>query len=376
MSDQNESSKKPLVIGVIGVAVLAIVLYLSGVLTPKDAPKPEVASVADNVGFVYVSPVGDAGWTYQHDLGRLQMEEQTGVTSNFVENVAEGADAERVINEMAKRGDKVIFATSFGYMNYMLKVSENFPDTAFVHATGYKMGENMGIYNARFYEGRYLTGVIAGEMTQSNVLGYVAAFPIPEVLQGINAFIQGARSVNPDAELRVIWVNSWFDPGKERQASLTLMSQGADVLTHHTDSTAVVQAAEEKGQYAVGYHSDMSKYGPNAHLTATTHHWGEFYTKTVKQVQAGNWKPESLWGGYADDMVSLAPLNKAIPAEVQARIVKMEAQMADGSMHAFAGPVVDQDGNTVVAAGNNMTDDQLGSMDFYVQGVVSKLPKK
>lgn len=376
MSDQNESSKKPLVVGVIGVAVLAIVLYLSGVLTPKEAPKPEVASAADNVGFVYVSPVGDAGWTYQHDLGRLQMEEQTGVTSNFVENVAEGADAERVINEMAKRGDKVIFATSFGYMNYMLKVSENFPDTAFVHATGYKMGENMGIYNARFYEGRYLTGVIAGEMTQSNVLGYVAAFPIPEVLQGINAFIQGARSVNPDAELRVIWVNSWFDPGKERQASLTLMSQGADVLTHHTDSTAVVQAAEEKGQYAVGYHSDMSKYGPNAHLTATTHHWGEFYTKTVKQVQAGNWKPESLWGGYADDMVSLAPLNKAIPAEVQARIVKMEAQMADGSMHAFAGPVVDQDGNTVVAAGDNMTDDQLGSMDFYVQGVVSKLPKK
>jgi basic membrane protein A len=376
MSDQNESSKKPLVIGVIGVAVLAIVLYLSGVLTPKEAPKPEVASAADNVGFVYVSPVGDAGWTYQHDLGRLQMEEQTGVTSNFVENVAEGADAERVINEMAKRGDKVIFATSFGYMNYMLKVSENFPDTAFVHATGYKMGENMGIYNARFYEGRYLTGVIAGEMTQSNVLGYVAAFPIPEVLQGINAFIQGARSVNPDAELRVIWVNSWFDPGKERQASLTLMSQGADVLTHHTDSTAVVQAAEEKGQYAVGYHSDMSKYGPNAHLTATTHHWGEFYTKTVKQVQAGNWKPESLWGGYEDDMVSLAPLNKAIPAEVQARIVKMEAQMADGSMHAFAGPVVDQDGNTVVAAGDNMTDDQLGSMDFYVQGVVSKLPKK
>jgi basic membrane protein A len=376
MSDQNESSKKPLVIGVIGVAVLAIVLYLSGVLTPKEAPKPEVASAADNVGFVYVSPVGDAGWTYQHDLGRLQMEEQTGVTSNFVENVAEGADAERVINEMAKRGDKVIFATSFGYMNYMLKVSENFPDTAFVHATGYKMGENMGIYNARFYEGRYLTGVIAGEMTQSNVLGYVAAFPIPEVLQGINAFIQGARSVNPDAELRVIWVNSWFDPGKERQASLTLMSQGADVLTHHTDSTAVVQAAEEKGKYAVGYHSDMSKYGPTAHLTATTHHWGDFYIKTIEQVKAGNWKPESLWGGYAKGMVSLAPLSPAIPAELQARIAKMEKQMADGSIHAFAGPVIDQSGETLVAAGQNMTDDQLGSMDFYVQGVVSKLPKK
>jgi basic membrane protein A len=334
------------------------------------------AAAVDNAGFVYVTPIGDAGWTYQHNLGRIEMEKATGVTSNYVENVAEGADAERVIREMAKRGDKVIFATSFGYMNYMLKVSKKFPDTAFVHATGYKMGDNMGIYNARFYEGRYLTGVIAGEMTESNVLGYVAAFPIPEVLQGINAFIQGARSVNPKAELRVIWVNSWFDPGKERQASMTLMSQGADVLTHHTDSTAVVQAAEEKGKYAVGYHSDMSKYGPTAHLTATTHHWGDFYIKTIEQVKAGNWKPESLWGGYAKGMVSLAPLSPAIPAELQARIAKMEKQMADGSIHAFAGPVIDQSGETLVAAGQNMTDDQLGSMDFYVQGVVSKLPKK
>jgi basic membrane protein A len=334
------------------------------------------AVAAENVGFVYVTPIGDAGWSYQHNLGRLQMEKETGATSSYVENVAEGADAERVIREMAKRGDKIIFATSFGYMNYMLKVSEKFPDTAFVHATGYKMGDNMGIYNARFYEGRYLTGVIAGEMTTSNILGYVAAFPIPEVLQGINAFIRGARSVNPKAEVRVIWVNSWFDPGKERQASMTLMSQGADVLTHHTDSTAAVQAAEDQGKYAIAYHSDMSKYGPTAHLTATTHHWGNFYTKTVNEVRAGNWKPGNLWGGYADGMISLAPLNKAIPAELQARIAKMETQMADGSLHAFAGPVVDQSGKTVVAAGQNMTDDQLGSMDFYVQGVVSKLPKK
>ena len=334
------------------------------------------AAAVDNVGFVYVSPIGDAGWTYQHDLGRLQMEKETGVSSNYVENVAEGSDAERVIREMAKRGDKVIFATSFGYMNYMLKVSKKFPKTAFVHATGYKMGKNMGIYNARFYEGRYLTGVIAGEMTKSNVLGYVAAFPIPEVLQGINAFIQGARSVNPKAELRVIWVNSWYDPGKERQASMTLMSQGADVLTHHTDSTAAVQAAEEKGKYAIAYHSDMSKYGPTAHLTATTHHWGNFYSKTVKEVQAGTWKPTSVWGGYAQGMISLAPLNKAIPADVQARIGQMEKKMTEGSMHAFAGPVIGQDGKTIVAAGQNMTDDQLNSMNFYVQGVVSKLPKK
>ena len=329
---------------------------------------------ADNVGFVYVSPIGDAGWTFQHDMGRLQLEKETGVTTNYVENVAEGADAERVIREMAKRGDKVIFATSFGYMNFMLKVSKTFPNTAFVHATGYKMGKNMGIYNARFYEGRYLTGVIAGEMTKSNVLGYVAAFPIPEVLQGINAFIKGARSVNPKAELRVIWVNSWYDPGKERQASMTLMSQGADVITHHTDSTAVVQAAEERGKYAFGYHSDMSKYGPKAHLTATTHLWGDYYTQTIKAVQAGTWKPESTWGGYKEGMIKLAPLNPAIPADLQARIVGMEKQLADGSLHPFAGPVVDQDGKERVAAGSNMSDGDLSGMDYYLDGVVSKLP--
>ncbi len=329
---------------------------------------------ADNVGFVYVSPIGDAGWTYQHDLGRLQLEKETGVTTSYVENVAEGADAERVIREMAKRGDKVIFATSFGYMNYALKVSKSFRTSAFVHVTGYKMGKNMGLVNARFYEGRYLTGVIAGEMSKSNVLGYVAAFPIPEVLQGINAFIKGARSVNPKAELRVIWVNSWFDPGKERQASMTLMSQGADVITHHTDSTAVVQAAEEEGKYAFGYHSDMSKYGPKAHLTSTTHHWGDYYVKTVKEALAGTWTPTNVWGGYAKGMIKLAPLNDAIPADLQGRIKDMEEQLTAGTLHPFAGPVVDQAGKTIVAAGQTMGDDQLSKMNYYLQGVVSKIP--
>ncbi len=330
----------------------------------------------DNIGFVYVSPIGDAGWTYQHDQGRLQLEKELGVSTKYVENVAEGADAERVIREMAKRGDKVIFATSFGYMNYMLKVSKMFPKTAFLHATGYKMGKNMGLYNARFYEGRYLTGVIAGKMTKTNKLGYVAAFPIPEVLQGINAFIQGARSVNPKAELSVIWVNSWYDPGKEREASMTLISQQADVITHHTDSTAVVQAAEEKGIYAFGYHSDMSKYGPTAHLTSTTHHWGDYYTDIVKQAQAGKWKPKSVWGGYQEDMISLAPLSSAIPADLKKSIAKMEDDLRSGKLHPFAGPVLDQDGKQRVAAGATMTDKELGSMNYYVQGVISKLPKK
>ncbi len=348
------------------VKKLGLIALLSSVSAPGLA--------ADNVGFVYVSPIGDAGWTYQHDLGRLQVEKETGVSTSYVENVAEGADAERVIRDMAKRGDKVIFATSFGYMNYALKVSKSFPQTAFVHATGYKLGKNMGLVNARFYEGRYLTGVIAGEMTKSNVLGYVAAFPIPEVLQGINAFIKGARSVNPDAELRVIWVNSWYDPGKERQAAMTLLSQNADVITHHTDSTAVVQAAEEQGKYAFGYHSDMSKYGPKAHLTATTHHWGDYYVKTVREALAGTWKPSSVWGGYREGMIRLAPLNKAIPAALQSRIRDMEKQMTAGTLHAFAGPVVDQAGKTVVPAGQNMSDDQLNKMNYYLEGVVSKIP--
>ncbi len=329
---------------------------------------------ADNVGFVYVTPIGDAGWTYQHNLGRLQLEKETGVTTSYVENVAEGADAERVIREMAKRGDKVIFATSFGYMNYALKVSKKFPDTAFVHATGYKLGKNMGLVNARFYEGRYLTGVIAGEMTKSNILGYVAAFPIPEVLQGINAFIKGARSVNPEAELRVIWVNSWFDPGKERQAAITLISQGADMVTHHTDSTAVVQAAEEEGVYAFGYHSDMSKYGPRAHLTSTTHLWGDYYVQTIKQVQEGTWAPVSVWGGYPRGMIKLAPLNKVIPEALQNRIRTMESQLKERSLHPFAGPVVDQSGAIIVPAGKNMTDEELNKMNYYLKGVVSTIP--
>ena len=339
-----------------------------------------VAHAADpiKVGYLYVSPIGDAGWTFQHDLGRREMEKALAgkVTTKYVENVAEGADAERVIRELATSGHQVIFATSFGYMNYMEKVSKQYPKITFMHATGYKTGPNFGIYNARFYEGRYLTGVIGGKMTKSNVLGYVAAFPIPEVLQGINAFAKGARSVNPKAEVRVIWTNSWYDPGKEREAANTLIAQGADVLTHHTDSTAVVQTAEEKGKYAFGYHSDMSKYGPKAHLTASTHNWGDFYTKTVSDVLAGTWKTTNVWGGMKEGMVKLAPLNPAIPADVKAMVATLEGDLKSGKLHPFAGPMKDQDGKERVAAGKALSDEELGKMDYYAEGVGSKLPKK
>ena len=340
------------------------------------------AAEPTKVGFVYVSPVGDAGWTFQHDQGRKQMEAalKGAVTTKFIENVPEGADAERIIRQLAQDGNKIIFTTSFGYMNPTLKVASAFPNVTFFHATGYKQGKNVGIYNARFYEGRYLNGIIAGKMTKTNIAGYVAAFPIPEVMQGINAFTRGMKSVNPKAEVRVIWVNSWFDPGKEREAAMTLISQGADMITHHTDSTAVVQPAEEKhkekGPWSFSYHSDMSKYGPTAQLSGTTHIWGDFYTKTVKEILDGKWKATNVWGGFKDGMIKLAPINAAVPADVKSYVTKLQADIATGKAHPFAGPVVDQDGKERVAKGKNMSDAELGAMDYYVQGVASTLPKK
>ncbi|UCE32688.1 MAG: BMP family ABC transporter substrate-binding protein [Burkholderiales bacterium] len=330
------------------------------------------------VGFVYVSPIGDAGWTYQHDVGRKEMEQALGdkVGTTFVESVPEGADAERVIRGLAQQGHRLIFTTSFGYMNPTERVARQFPKITFMHATGYKSAKNMGNYNARFYEGRYLNGVIAGHMSKKGVVGYVAAFPIPEVLQGINAFVRGMRTVAPDAEMKVIWVNSWYDPGKEREAALALIAQGADVVTHHTDSTAVVQAAEEKGVWAFGYHSDMSRYGPKAHLTATTHNWGAYYTQVAQSVLDGHWKADNPWGGMKDGFIRLAPLSDAIPAEVRAQIAQMQSDIIAGRLHPFAGPVVDQDGKSRFAAGQTMSDDAMQKMDFYVQGVTSRLPKQ
>ncbi|MDX9700943.1 MAG: BMP family ABC transporter substrate-binding protein [Rhodocyclaceae bacterium] len=353
-------------------------LSASALALSSALPLSAFASDIAKVGFVYVSPIGDAGWTFQHDEARRELEAHFGdrLETRYVENVAEGADAERVIREFAASGAKVVFATSFGYMNYVERVARQFPNVTFLHATGYKSGKNFGNYNARFYEGRYLNGVIAGHMSKSGVLGYVGAFPIPEVLQGINAFTLGARSVNPDIEVRVIWANSWYDPGKEREAAMTLISQGADIVTQHTDSTAVVQAAEERGVHAFGYHSDMSKYGPNAHLTATTHHWGDYYVKTLEAVLAGNWQADSLWGGFKEDMVRLAPLNPVIPDTVRAEVARLEAALREGNLHPFTGPVLDQSGQARLAEGQVMDDAALSRMDYFVQGVSSRLPSR
>ncbi len=330
------------------------------------------------VGFVYVGPVGDAGWTFQHDLGRKQLEAalKGKVTTQFVENVPEGADSERVIREMAQSGAKVIFATSFGYMNPALNVAKQFPNTVFLHATGYKTAANLGIYNGRFYEGRYLNGVVAGKLTKSNIAGVVASYPIPEVVMGINAFIRGMRSVNPKAEVRVVWVNTWFDPGKEREAALTLIAQGADMVTHETDSAATNQAAEEKGAKVFCYNSDESKYAPKAQLGGTILTWGDYYTKVVEEVLAGTWKPGSVWGGLRDGFIKMAPLSPAVPKAVQDQVKQLEALIVAGKFHPFTGPVVDQEGKVRVPAGQVISDHDLEKMDYYVQGVASKMPGK
>ncbi len=348
-------------------------------LAPLLIAAASASAAADpmKIGFVYVSPAGDAGWTHQHDLGRQQMAAALAgkVTTSYVESVQEGADAERVIREFAAGGAKLVFTTSFGYMNPTIKVAKRFPGVVFMHATGYKRAKNVGTYLARFYEGRYLAGIVAGKMTRSNQIGYVAAFPIPEVVRGINAFTRGIRSVNPAATVKVVWTSSWYDPGKEREAAETLISQGADVLTHHTDSTSVVQTAEDKGVHAVAYHSDMSKYGPHAQITAVTHRWGKFYTEVAQQVLDGTWKSSDVWYGMKEGMIALAGFGPDVPADVAALAETRGKEIIAGTLHPFAGPVRDQGGKVRVPAGEVMSDQAMLGFDWYVEGVQGKLPK-
>ncbi|WP_282606459.1 BMP family ABC transporter substrate-binding protein [Pelagibius sp. Alg239-R121] len=329
------------------------------------------------VGFVYVGPIGDHGWTYRHDKGRLAIEEAFGdkVETSFVESVPEGADAERVIRKLASSGHDLIFTTSFGYMNPTVKVAKQFPNVKFEHATGYKRTKNVGTYAARFYEGRTIAGILAGRMTKSNVIGYIGSFPIPEVVRGINAFTLALRKVNPEAEVKVVWVNSWYDPGKEGDAAKALIDQGADVILQHTDSPAPLQVAQERGVFAVGQASDMTHFGPKAHLTSIVDIWDGYYIAKTKAVMEGTWSSEDTWGGLNAGMLSMATYNEAIPAEVVAEAEAARVAIEDGSLHPFQGPIMDQDGKEVVAADAVVEDGVLLSMDWYVQGVQGKLPK-
>jgi basic membrane protein A len=351
---------------------------LIGALACALALHTPFAHAADplKVGFVYVSPVGQAGWTYQHDLGRQAMQRALGaaVQTTVVESVPEGADAERVLRELAAQGHGLIFATSFGYLEPALRVAADFPHVKFEHAGGYKTAPNLNTYNARLYEARWLAGWLAGKTSRSGIGGYVAAFPLPEVIQGINAYTLGMRAANPKAQVRVLWLDTWFDPPRERDAALALANAGADVLTHHSASSAVPQAAEERGLKVISYQSDMARFAPNAQLAAVAGDWGGYYTRVAQAVRAGTWKPQPVWGGIADGMVQLAALHASLPAPLKAELAQRRRALAEGRSAPFAGRLVDQAGRVRQEAGARMDDAAIARMDWFVQGVVGTLP--
>jgi basic membrane protein A len=340
---------------------------------------PQLATAEEKkikTGFIYVGPVGDAGWTYAHDEGRKAMETLPFVEpSTYIESVPEGAESARVITGLVRKGHNLIFTTSFGYMDATLDVARRNKDVVFMHCSGYKTAENVGNYFGRMYEPRYLSGIVAGKMTKANVIGYVAAFPIPEVIRGINAFTLGVQSVNPKAEVRVVWTQTWFDPGIERDAADSLLDVGADVLAMHQDAPATLQAAEARNAFVIGYNSDMRDFAPNAFLTAPVWNWGPLYSKIAQEVKDGTWKSESIWWGMKEELVQLAPISDRVPADVKALVEEQTAAIKSGALHPFAGPVTDQNGTVQIAAGATPDDGHLLGMSYFVKGVQGTIPK-
>ncbi|PCJ76312.1 MAG: BMP family ABC transporter substrate-binding protein [Rhodobacteraceae bacterium] len=327
-------------------------------------------------GFIYVGPPTDFGWSYEHDQGRLAVEEAFGdmVETSFVASVPEGADAERVMTQMALGGADIIFSTSFGYMDPTLNVAAKFPNVKFEHATGYKRADNVSTYSARFYEGRHVIGLIAGRMTETNTVGYIASFPIPEVVRGINAAYLAAKSVNPDVQFKVVWVYTWFDPGKEADAANALIEQGADVIMQHTDSPAAMTIAEEKGIFAFGQASDMMQFGPNARLSSIIDNWAPYYIARVQAVMDGTWESMDTWDGIKPGMVGIGEFSDKIPADVQAEAQAAVDAIVAGTLHPFTGPINKQDGSVWLAAGETADDGTLAGMNFYVEGIEGELP--
>ena len=336
------------------------------------------ASAADKtkVCFVYVGSKTDGGYSEGHDRGRQELEKALGdkIETAYLEKVPEGPDAERAIERMARSGCGLVFTTSFGFMDATIKVAQKFPDIKFEHATGFKTAANVGTYNARFYEGRYIQGVIAAKMSKAGVAGYIASFPIPEVVMGINAFVLGARSVNPDFKIKVVWANTWADPGKEADAAKALADQGVDILTQHTDTTAPMQVAAERGIKAFGQASDMIAAGPQTQLTAIVDTWGAYYIKRTQAVLDGTWKPEQIWDGLKDGILTMAPYTN-MPDDVKKLAEDTEAKIKSGELHPFTGPVKKQDGSEWLKAGEVSDDGTLLGMNFYVEGVDDKLPQ-
>jgi len=329
------------------------------------------------VGFVYVGPVGDYGWSYEHDRGRIETQTHFGdkIETTYVEKVPEGADAERVIRQMAQNGHDLIFTTSFGFMNPTLKVAKRFPNVTFEHATGYKRDKNLSTYVLRTYEGRYVSGIAAGLETKTNTIGYIASFPIPEVIRDINAVYMAAKSVNPDVKIKIMWVSTWYDPVKESEAANALIDQGADIIVQHTDSPAPLQAAEKRGVKGIGQASDMSKFAPNAHMFSVQDKWSSHYIRTVQEVLDNTWKPEDFWGGFADDMLVIASVNDNLPAKTKKAVAQSYADIKSGKLKPFTGPMYDNTGKLVIKAGHTLTDEELAGVNWYVKGIDATIPK-
>ena len=333
---------------------------------------------AKKVGFIYIGPPGDHGWTYMHDVGRKYAESQLGdaISTTYIEGVPENADAVRAIRKLASSGHDLIFTTSFNYMDQTLEVAKEFPNVKFEHATGYKRADNVSTYSARFYEGRTISGHIAGHMSKTNTVGYIASFPIPEVIRGINAFYLAASKVNPDIKIKIIWVFTWYDPGKEADAANTLINQGADIIVQHTDTFAPCQAAEKAGVLAFGQASNQEEFCPNAHLTAIEDIWGPYYAARSKAVVDGTWTSQDTWDGMDKGMVVMSPYNtKLMPASLIQEAVNMEIAIKDGTLHSFEGPIYNQAGELVVPDGQVADDGMLAGMSFYVQGIDGEIPQ-
>ncbi len=351
------------------LAVLTVSLMGCAQPTEKQAEKLKVA-------FVYVSPIGDAGWTYMHDLGRQFIEKKYGIKTAYSESVSP-ADAERVIREYAEQGYKIIFTTSFGFMDPTIRVAKDYPQVVFMHCSGYKTAKNVGTYFGRMYQARYLTGLVAGSMTKTGKIGYVAAHPIPEVIRGINAFALGVKKVNPDAKVYVVWTGAWYDPARSKEAALSLIDQGCDVIAQHQDSPAPQQAAQEKGVYSIGYHSNMYKFAPKSHLTAAIWNWSVIYSYVVEQVMKGRWKSEEIWWGIDKGVVDIAPFNPIVPNKVKELVLAEKSKFLNKEVpeqYPFVGPIYDQNGKLIKKEGEVMSDKDLLSMSFFVDNVVGEIP--
>lgn len=352
------------------IVLLAVTLTVAGCSSNTPAPGGEEKL---KVGFVYVGPIGDGGWTYAHEQGRQYLVNELGVEAIYTESVPEDQESEKVMRDMIDQGAKVIFATSFGFMEHVKKVAEEYPDVTFLHCSGYMSDDNFGNYFGRIYQARYLSGIVAGLKTETDKIGYVAAFDIPEVVRGINAFTLGVRSVNPDAVVKVRWTNTWYDPSTEKSAAVALLDEGVDVIAQHQDTAGPQLAAEERGKYSIGYNTDMVAMAPKAYMTAPIWNWGPYYVSQVKAVMDGTWKSETYWGSIKDGIVDLAPLTDNAPKGAKEAVEKAEADILAGTTYIFEGPLKDQNGDIKVPAGTKMTDEEMLGMQWFVEGVEGKI---